>query len=205
MLSLSRMVVIGVLSGGLAGLISCHDQEAIPTTTADEMEHSTNPTRFLVGTYQLEKLNLPSGYGEQRPNLTSTYSVEALALGQDSLLLTLTGTGKAGGYNHLPLGTFVVNPSVNNLTSVSIGSNYVYELRRATGSKAYITFSRVPFSDKTEYAVLFDLFRIGYALDKAKGAVIADESYSINPSYNERVATLRLTRTSSGVWLGGTN
>ncbi len=200
MLSLSRMVVTGVLLGGLAGLVSCHDKDAVPTTSADNAEQSANPTRFLAGTYQLEKLNLPNGYGEQRPNLASTYSVEAIALGQDSLLLTLTGTGKAGDYNHLPLGTFAINPSVNNLKSVSIGSNYVYELRRTIGSKAYITFSRVPFRDKTEYAVLFDLFRIGYTLDKAKGTVIADESYSVNPSYSERVATLRLTRTSTGVW-----
>ena len=199
------MVVIGALLGGLAGFVGCHDKDAVPTTTANNAEQSANPTRFLAGTYQLEKLDLPGGYGEQRPNLTSTYAVDVLELGQDSLLLTLTGTGKAGDYNHLLLGTFAVNPSVNNLTSVSIGSNYVYELRRAIGSKAYITFSRVPFSDKTDYAVLFDLVRIGYTLDKAKGTVIADESYSVNPSYNERVATLRLTRTSSGVWLGGTN
>lgn len=199
MLTLKRAWMIGVALSVLAGMNGCTDKNAEVATAADKIEQSGNPAMFLAGVYPLDKLDLPNGYGEQAPTLTSQYELIVQAVG-DSAQLILSGPGKAGQYDRLPLGTFGISPSINNLTSVSIGNRYVYELRRSSGQKSYITFTRIPLSDKTEYSVLFNLYRIGYSLDKNRGAVIADESYSIDPTYNERIATLRLARTSTGIW-----
>lgn len=199
MLKTSRVWMIWVVFSVLVGMNGCTDKNAEVATAADKIEQSGNPAMFLAGVYQLDKLDLSDGYGEQTPTLTSQYELTVRAVG-DSAQLVLSGTGKAGQYDRLPLGTFTISPSASNLSSVSVGNLYVYELRRLNGQKSYITFTRTPLPDKTEYRVLFNLYRIGYGLDKNRGAVIADESYSIDPTYNERIATLRLTRTSTGVW-----
>ena len=196
---LKQVWMIGVAFGVLVGMNGCIDKNAEVATAADKIEQSGNPATFLAGVYQLDKLDLPNGYGEQISTLTSQYELTVQAVG-DSAQLILSGTGRAGQYDRLPLGTFGISPSINNLTSVSIGNRYVYELRRSSGRKSYITFTRIPLSDRTEYSVLFNLYRIGYGLDKNRGAVIADESYSIDPTYNERIATLRLARISTGIW-----
>jgi len=185
--------------GVLVGMNGCTDKNGVVATVADKIEQSGNPAMFLAGVYQLDKLDLPNGHGEQTPTLTSQYELTVRAVG-DSAQLILSGTGKAGQYDRLLLGTFAISPSASNLNSVSIGNLYVYELRRSSKQKLYITFTRTPLADRTDYRVVFNLYRIGYGLDKNRGAVVADESYSIDPTYNERIATLRLTRTSTGVW-----
>jgi len=199
MLKTSRVWMIWVVLGMLIGMNACTDKNDEIATVADRIEQSGNPAMFLAGVYQLDKLDLPNGYGEQTPTLTSQYELTVRAVG-DSAQLVLSGTGKAGQYDRLPLGTFAISPSASNLNSVSIGNLYVYELRRSSGQKLYITFTRTPLADRTEYRVVFNLYRIGYGLDINRGVVIADESYSIDPTYNERIATLRLTRMSTGVW-----
>ncbi len=189
----------GAMIIGLSWLSGCVDKGVEGVSAMDQIEQSSNPGTFLAGSYQLAKLDLPSGYGEQVPNLTSHYELAVRAVG-DSVHLSLSGTGKVGRFDGLSLGTFAVVPNAANLTSVSIGGRYGYALRRSTGQKSYISFTRVPFADKTEYEVLFNLYRNAYGLDPNQGQLIADESYSINPAYNERIATFRLARTSSGVW-----
>lgn len=190
----------GIVLGGslLISIVACTGDGEVGAAQ-DAAEQSAHPSVFVAGTYRLDKLDLPSGYGEQTPTLSSAYTLDVRAVA-DSVRLSLSGSGKAGEYNQLALGTYGVIPSASNLATLSVGSRYVYELRRSINQKAYITFTRIPYADKTEYSVLFDLYRIGYGLDANKGGIIADESYSLTPSYNERVATLRLARTSSGVW-----
>lgn len=192
-------MVIAVGGSLFVSLAACKNSTDEIAIREDAAEQSSNPVVFLAGQYRLDKLDLPSGYGEQIPSLSSQYELIVRAVG-DSLQLSLSGSGKAGQYNQLALGTYGVTPSVSNLVTISVGNRYVYKLRRSIGQRSYITFTRIPYPDKTEYSVLFNLYQIEYGLDKNRGAVIADESYSLNPSFNERVATLRLARTSSGVW-----
>lgn len=199
MLIISRFWMVMATLCSLMWMDGCKQRGDEVSTAADEIELSANPATFLAGAYQLERLDLPSGYGEQVPGLTSQYEVVVDAVG-DSVQLSLSGKGEAGQFNALSLGTFTVTPSSFNLNSLSVGSQYRYDLLRSSGQKSAISFTRTPFTDKTEYGVLFNLYRIGYGFDPNKGRIVADESFSINPTYNERIATLRLVRTSTGVW-----
>lgn len=96
------------LAGSLYALTGCSTKNAdVPQTIDQRNEQSTNPAIRVSGQYMGIRLQLENNYTEGRDK-ANAYSLNVTPK-DDSVQINLSGTGTAGTYNRLDLGTYAVS------------------------------------------------------------------------------------------------
>ncbi len=103
----SRILIAGSLAGHLCTFSGCSSASTdAPLTVEQRNEQSNNPAIRISGRYTGIRLQLANNYLEG-PDKAKAYSLDVMAMG-DSIQLSLSGSGTAGAYDRLNLGTYAV-------------------------------------------------------------------------------------------------